>query len=364
MRGKETALLASLRFTKEGGGAILIPQTKIWRGKSVSREKVYQLLTERTGQFCSGEEISRQLGISRAAVWKAMDSLRRDGYTIEARTGLGYRLVAAPDALVEREIRRHLPKDFSCPDLRCLEEIDSTNSYLKREAICGAPSGTVAVANRQTAGRGRRERGFLSPADKGVYLSVLLRPPLPPSALLGVTGMAAVAVCRAVERVSGARPGIKWTNDLVLNGKKLCGILTEMALEGETGMVQSLVIGAGVNVSHSEADFGPEVAELATSLMLEGYRASRPALAAAMIEELYRLRDSLGGDTSQWVEDYRLRCVNLGKEVRLLWSEGRETARAVDIDDQFGLVICRADGSMDTVRTGEVSIRGLYGYAD
>jgi len=330
----------------------------------MSREKVYQLLEERGGAFCSGEEISQRLGISRAAVWKAVDSLRRDGYTIEARTGLGYRLAAVPDALVEREIRRHLPKGFPCPGLRCLEEVDSTNSYLKREALAGAPHGTVAVANCQTAGRGRLSRSFLSPLDRGVYLSVLLRPQLPPEALMGSTGMAAVAVCRAVERVSGADVGIKWTNDLVLNGKKLCGILTEMTLEGETGAAESLVIGAGVNVSHTPEDFGPEVSRMATSLREEGYAVPRARLAAAMIEELYRLSECLGGDTGGWVQEYRRRCVTLGRPVQLLWSEGLEQAQALDIDGQFGLVVRRADGSVTTVRTGEVSVRGLYGYVE
>lgn len=126
----------------------------------MSREKVYELLRQRTGEFFSGEELSRTLGISRAAVWKAIDSLRRDGYTIEARKSQGYRLVAAPDALVEREIRRYLPGDVPCPDLRCLQEVDSTNSYLKREALKGAPHGTVAVANCQSAGRGRMAGAF------------------------------------------------------------------------------------------------------------------------------------------------------------------------------------------------------------
>lgn len=236
----------------------------------MSRERVYQLLREQAGTFVSGQELSGLLGISRAAVWKAIDSLRRDGYTIEARTGLGYRLTAAPDALAEREIRRFLTAD--CPDLRCLAEIDSTNSYLKREALAGAPHGTAATAECQTAGRGRMTRGFRSPAGRGVYLSVLLRPQLPPEALLGVTGMTAVAVCAAVERTAGVRPKIKWTNDLVLHGKKLCGILTELAVEGETGLVQSLVIGAGVNVSHTPEDFGPEVSAMATSLAQEGYQ--------------------------------------------------------------------------------------------
>ncbi len=328
----------------------------------MSREKVYQLLEERGGTFCSGEEISQRLRISRAAVWKAVDSLRRDGYTIEARTGLGYRLAAVPDALVEREIRRHLPKGFPCPGLRCLEEVDSTNSYLKREALAGAPHGAVAVANCQTAGRGRLSRSFLSPPDRGVYLSVLLRPQLPPEALMGSTGMAAVAVCRAIERVSGADVGIKWTNDLVLNGKKLCGILTEMTLEGETGAAESLVIGAGVNVRHTPEDFGPVVSRMATSLEQEGYAVPRARLAAAMIEELYRLSECLGGDTGGWVEEYRRRCVTLGRPVQLLWTEGLEQAQALDIDGQFGLVVRRADGSVTTVRTGEVSVRGLYGY--
>lgn len=328
----------------------------------MSKERIYQLLREEPEGYLSGQALSRRLGISRAAVWKAIDSLRRDGYSIEARTGLGYRLTGAPDALTEREIRHFLTAD--CPDLRCLEEIDSTNSYLKREALTGAPHGTVAVANRQTAGRGRMTRSFQSPSGKGVYLSVLLRPQLPPEALMGVTGMTAVAVCNAVERSAGVRPAIKWTNDLVLHGKKICGILTEMALEGETGLTQSLVIGAGVNVGHTPEDFGPEVASMATSLNQEGCPVSRARLAAAMIEELGRLSDALGGDTSDWVAAYRRDCVNLGKPVRLLWTDGQTQAEAIDIDEQFGLVIRLPDGSVETVRTGEVSVRGLYGYVE
>ena len=328
----------------------------------MSKERIYALLRAAGDGYVSGQELSEKLGVSRAAVWKAIDSLRQEGYAIEARTGLGYRLTAAPDALTAREVRRFLTVD--CPDLRCLEEIDSTNSYLKREALVGAPHGTVAAANRQTAGRGRMTRSFQSPPGKGVYLSVLLRPQLPPGELMGVTGMAAVAVCNAVERTAGVRPGIKWTNDLVLNGRKICGILTEMALEGETGLTQSLVIGAGANVSHTPEDFGPEVSKMATSLTQEGFPVSLPALAAAMIEELYRLSDALGGDTRPWAEAYRRDCVNLGKRVQLLWTDHQTEAEAVDIDEQFGLVVRLADGTLTTVRTGEVSVRGLYGYVE
>lgn len=263
--------------------------------------------------------------------------------------------------LTAEAIRACLDEDTVCPELRCFREIDSTNSYLKREVLSGAPHGTVAVADCQSAGRGRLGRAFLSPAGKGIYLSVLFRPQLPPEKLTSCTGMAAVAVCRAVESVCGARPQIKWTNDLVLGGGKLCGILAETVLAPEgTG----LIIGVGINVDHCREDFGPEVGKLATSLALEGYAVSRPALAAALIRELYRLENDLGGDTAPWVAEYRRRCVNLGKEVRLLWTEGCERAEALDVDDTFGLVVRRRDGSLYTVRTGEVSVRGLYGYVE
>ena len=328
----------------------------------MSRERVYALLNEHPGEFLSGEAVSAQLGVSRAAVWKAIEALRREGHVIEARTGLGYRLTAPADLLTEEAVRRCFRPGTVCGDLRCLETVDSTNSYLKREALLGAPDRTVAAASAQTAGRGRAGRTFQSPAGRGVYLSVLLRPRVPAEALLSATGMAAVAVSRAVERTAGVRPLIKWTNDLVLNGRKLCGILTEIALEGETGRAESLVIGAGVNVSHTPEDFGPEVSRMATSLVQEGFPVSRAALAAAMAEELFVLADALGGDVTAWVEAYRRQCVNLGKPVRLLWTEGQTEAVAEDIDEQFGLTVRLPDGSRQTVRTGEVSVRGLYGY--
>lgn len=267
------------------------------------------------------------------------------------------------EKLSVQEIAKHLSRKELGSHLRCMEEIDSTNAYLKREAMTGAPAGTVAVAEYQTAGRGRRGRSFLSPAGKGVYFSVLLRPHLPPEKLMCATGLAAVAVCRAVEQCCGAKIEIKWVNDLVLNGKKLGGILTELVLDGSE-QDPTLLIGVGINVSHSREDFTPEVAELATSLAMEGYTLSRAQLAAALIEQLHLLSELLGGDISSWVAEYRRRCVNLGKDVQLLWSDNRERATALDVDESLGLVIRRTDGTMDVVRTGEVSVRGLYGYVD
>ena len=311
--------------------------------------------------------MSRTLGVSRAAVWKAVDALRKEGYEIEARTGLGYRLASAPDVLTEAEIRGFLgPTAIVGRELRCFQELDSTSTYLKAQG--DAPDGTVAVADSQTAGRGRMDRSFQSPKGQGIYLSVLLRPPLPPDRLPPVTALAGVAVCAAVERVCGARPGLKWPNDPVLNGKKLCGILTELSLEAETGRVQSLVLGIGINVGQGPEDFTPEVREMATSLRQElGRPVSRPQLTAALLEELDRAYAALlAGDLSAYLTAYRRRCVNLGKTVQLIPFGGgdRETAQAVDIDGEFSLVVRGADGKERTVRSGEVSVRGLWGYTE
>ena len=332
----------------------------------MSRQAVLSLLRQQEG-FVSGGEISRRLGISRTAIWKAVDALRREGYTVEARTGLGYRLLEAPDAVTEPEIRHFLGEtDRVGRTLVCLEEVDSTNLRAKQLAAEGAADGTVVVADRQTAGRGRLGRSFQSPGGRGIYLTALLRPALPPERLSPVTAMAGVAVCRAVERICGASPGLKWPNDPVLEGKKLCGILTELSLEGETGRVQDLVLGIGINVSQRPEDFTPEVREMATSLAQAlGRPVSRPALAAEVIREVDQLYAALAaGELEPYLAEYRRRCVNLGRTVRLLGPGGGETAEALDIDADFGLVVRTADGTVRTVRSGEVSVRGLYGYTE
>lgn len=333
----------------------------------MSRKTVLALLRAQGEEFLSGEEISGRLGLSRTAVWKAVDALRREGYEIEARAGLGYRLTGTPDALTELEIRSFLEETAVVGrELQCFDEIDSTNNYAKRIALSGAPDGTVIVADCQTAGRGRMDRSFQSPKGKGIYLTALLRPELPPERLLPVTALAGVAVCAAVERVCGVRPGLKWPNDPVLGSRKLCGILTELSVEAETGRVQYLVLGIGVNVLQTAEDFTPEVAEMATSLaMALGRPVSRPALAAALIEELDRLYTALrAGDLSEYLAAYRRDCVNLGKAVQLISPAGRETVTAVGIDGDFGLVVRGADGEERAVRSGEVSVRGLYGYVE
>ena len=244
--------------------------------------------------------------------------------------------------------------------LICLEEVDSTNNYAKELARAGGADGTVVIADCQTAGRGRRERSFQSPRGKGLYLTVLLRPGLRPDRLTPVTALAGVAVCGAVERVCGVRPGLKWPNDPVLRGKKLCGILTELTGAG------ALILGIGINVSQSAEDFSPDVAAMATSLVLElGRPVSRAALAAALLEELDRLYDALrAGRWQAALDQYRRDCVNLGRRVQLLTADGRETVTAVAVDEDFGLVVRDGAGAVRTVRSGEVSVRGMYGYTE
>ncbi len=330
----------------------------------MGKETVLKLLQER-GDWVSGEDVSARLGISRAAVWKTVDALRRDGCVIESRKSRGYRLVGAPDSLNETAIRACLgATERVGKRLCCFERIDSTNSYLKRIASEGAADGTVAVADEQTGGKGRRGRSFLSLPGRGVYLSVLLRPDVAPDRLLPLTGFSAVAICSAVERIAHVRPQIKWTNDLVLNGKKLCGILTELSMEGESGALQYVVVGVGVNVGQTREEFGAELEQIATSLTSEtGARVSRAALAAAMIEELDAMYGALlRGETQPYLDAYRRDCLTIGREVQLLWQDTRERVRAVGVDDALGLEVIRGDGTRDVIRTGEVSVRGLYGY--
>ena len=262
---------------------------------------------------------------------------------------------------MEEEIRRLLgPVSLVGRQILYFQEIDSTNTYAKMLAGRGGESGTVVIAGSQTAGRGRQGRSFQSPSEKGLYLSVLLQLDLPPERLLPVTALAGVAVCEAVEAVCGVRPGIKWPNDPVLHGKKICGILTE--LTGEN----AVILGIGINVSQTAEDFTPDVAALAASLeMLLGHPVSRTALAAALIRRLDRMTAALlTGDLDGYQAAYRRDCVNLGKRVQLLSLQGREDAIALDVDECFGLVVRDGAGRVRTVHSGEVSVRGMYGYVE
>ena len=313
----------------------------------------------------SGEGICKTLGVTRAAVWKTIDQLRQEGYAIDAAPKRGYTLSSVPDRLDTALVRAYLSGHPWQALTAAVPSVDSTNNACKRLAAEGAPDGTVVLTDRQTAGRGRRGRTFVSPPG-GLYFSTILRPHAKPEALMHLTAMAAVAAARAVFAVSGVYPDIKWTNDLILNGRKLCGILTELSVEGETGELQYVVAGIGFNVSQREEDFVGEVSKIATSILREtGRLISRAELSAAMIEELDALYTALrSGETSGYLDEYRRRCVTIGREVQLLWQDTKEKVTALDVDEEFGLIVRRENGTVETVRTGEVSVRGLYGYVE
>lgn len=328
------------------------------------RHTILEALCASKGEYISGEHLSQTLGITRSAVWKGVDALRREGYEIESRTRLGYRLLSMPDTLEPEALAARLNTAVVGRRILFFDTLDSTNTYAKQAALTGGENGLVILAGQQTGGRGRSGRSFQSPPSKGLYLTALLRPTAAPAAVLPVTALAAVAACRAIERICGLRPGIKWTNDLVLDTRKLVGILTEMGVEGETGVLQYMAVGIGINLNQTQADFSGAVADMATSLrMVLGRTVSRAELAVALMEELDRLYAALlTQDYAPWLAEYRRSCVTLGHPVRILGSGPERVAYAEEIDDAFGLVVRYDDGRRETIRSGEVSVRGLYGY--
>ena len=241
--------------------------------------------------------------------------------------------------------------------------IESTNTHARTLAKEGAPHGTVLIADRQTGGRGRLGRGFHSPGGSGVYFTVILRPCCHASELMHLTCAAAVAACDAVEAVTGLRPGIKWTNDLVCGTRKLGGILTELGLNPD-GTVDYAIIGMGINCCQQEQDFPEEIRTIAASLaMVTGKTVTRSRLAAALIEACFRMDQILLTAKEELLRRYRRGCVTLGREISLVRADGRiHHGRALDIDREGALIVAHDDGHLETVSSGEVSIRGMYGY--
>lgn len=264
---------------------------------------------------------------------------------------------------MKAEIIRCLPQDFPWADrLTYLEEVDSTNDYLRKLARSGAPHGTVVIADHQTGGHGRRGRSFLSPAGVGIYFSLLLRPGCAPAELMHLTCATAAAMCDAVEASAGFRPGIKWTNDLVYGGRKLCGILTELGLTPQGGLDYA-IIGIGVNCCQRQEDFPPALQGIAGSLsMAAGHTICRARVAAAMMVSLNAMADTLLPGREEMLRRYRRDCVTLGQEISLLRGDEVRHGRALDVDDQGALVVAFPDGTVEAVSSGEVSVRGMYGY--
>ncbi|MCL2828722.1 MAG: biotin--[acetyl-CoA-carboxylase] ligase [Oscillospiraceae bacterium] len=328
----------------------------------MSKETLLQLLADRA-DYVSGEEMSQVLGVSRAAVWKNIRTLREAGYEIDAKTNRGYRLVSRPDILSAAAIRFQVVSKNFCSEIIYLDEVDSTNSYLKRLAASGAEHGTVAVANSQTGGRGRMGRGFVSQPGKGVFLSVLLRPSTVPPETAALTAFSAVAICEAISAVSPVSPQIKWVNDIIVGDKKICGILSEMSMEAETGQVEYIVIGAGINVNYRAENFPAEIRNKATSLaMLTDEPVSREKLAAALIDAFARMYSQCFTQPEFYVARYRELCATVGRDILVLRGDERHPAHAIGISPDCGLMVRYPDGREETLHYGETSILGEHGY--
>ena len=313
------------------------------------RSRILELLRKAGEEYMSGEEIAKKLGVSRTAVWKHIKELREAGYGIKSRSRSGYALEEPPDCLLPGEIKNGLRTRCIAKDIVFFEEIDSTNQVAKQLAQKGAAAGTVVVAESQGKGRGRLERSYFSPAGKGIWFSVILRPHILPQEAPKCTLLAAVAVAMAMKRF-GLKSEIKWPNDILHEGKKLTGILTEMS--AEIDRINYIVIGTGINVNIEEEEFPEELRDKATSLsIMKGERLPRVAFfqAVLVLEE-----DGFAPIIARWREY----AVTLGQEVHVIGAIGKDSfdGRAIDIDEE-GALLVETEGGVRRVLAGDVSIR-------
>jgi BirA family transcriptional regulator, biotin operon repressor / biotin---[acetyl-CoA-carboxylase] ligase len=319
-----------------------------------SEELVLAFLAEAADDFVSGEAISGKLGLSRAAVWKHVDALRGQGYRIDALPARGYRLVAIPDRLGALEVGPLLQTHDLGQRLHWSAELPSTNDRARELAEDGADHGEVVIAESQTAGRGRRGRTWSSPAGRNLYMSVILRPQLPPQRAPELTLVASLAACDAC-RQAGVDAGIKWPNDVLVGDRKVAGILTEMSAEADA--VHWVVLGIGVNLNSSAADFPDDLRDSATSLAIErGQPVPRALFAAALLSTLEQWLDVHAADGFGPIrEAWRTRSCTLGREVRVD-ADGAEVAGvAEDIDESGALLVRTASGLLRYV-AGDVRL--------
>lgn len=323
------------------------------------KAEILKMLRETDG-YVSGQELCNKFGVSRTAVWKAINQLKENGYEIEAVQNKGYHLLSAPDVMDQTELESIHATEWAGCEIYYFDSIDSTNTKAKELAEEGHPSGTLVVADRQTAGKGRRGRSWESPTGIGIFMTLMLKPEINPNHASMLTLVAAMATTRAIRRVTGVPAMIKWPNDIVMNGKKVCGILTEMSAQFD--YINHIVIGIGINV-HNE-DFPEEIAQTASSLYLEsGQHIHRASLIEAFLEEFedvyaeYLKTEDMEG----LMKEYDSMLVNRGRQVRVLDPKEPFEGKAMGITKKGELIVDTWE-SRKLVSSGEVSVRGIYGY--
>lgn len=311
--------------------------------------------------YVSGQELCERMGVSRTAVWKNINKLKEEGYIIEAVQNKGYRMVECPDVVTESEIKSQKSSGFAGNKIFCYDTTDSTNNQARRLGEAGEPHGTLVTAETQSAGKGRRGRSWASPSGSGIWMSILLRPDLSPAHAPMLTLVAGLSMARAIEKATGLSPRIKWPNDLVLNGRKICGILTEMSTEVE--QIHYVVIGIGVNANIDE--FPPEIKDNATSLKLElGKAVVRAEIIAAFLEFFEKDYETFLKDRNfrHLKKVYNGMLINVGKPVKIMDPGNEYTGTALGIDEEGRLLVEKEGGGVLAVSSGEVSVRGVYGY--
>ncbi len=312
------------------------------------RSELLKLFEARRGEYISGESIALSLGVSRAAVWKAVKSLKEEGYPIDGVPNRGYRLSAASDLLSEEAVRLTLRHQIP---LTVYGETDSTLKRCSILALEGAGNGTAVIADSQTAGRGRLGRSFYSPPGKGLYLSMVLRADFDMSRSVLITVAACAAAAQAIEAVTGITPDIKWVNDLYLNGKKICGILCEALTDFESGQITAVIPGIGINCRPQEF---PEELRGKAGWIPASF--SRNELAAELIDRMLEITENI--EDRSFMDYYRAHSMVVGKEISVRKiNQEPFPARALAVDNDGGLVIRHGDGREETLTTGEVSIR-------
>lgn len=324
------------------------------------KEEILRLLRSADG-YISGQELCNRFGVSRTAVWKAINQLKEAGYEIEAQQNKGYRLKAAPDLMTEAEIKSLMHTEWVAKEVLYFDTIDSTNTKAQELAEKGYPSGTLVVADKQESGKGRRGRSWVSPSGTGIFMTLMIKPDINPNNASMLTLVAALAVAKAITSVTGEEALIKWPNDIVINGKKVCGILTEM--NAQFDYINHIVVGIGINV-HNES-FPEEISQMASSLMIEagGKRFHRAQIIAETMSYFEQYYDTFlkTQDLSALVREYDELLVNMNKAVRVLDPKEPFDGKAMGITPKGELIVDTWE-SRKLVSSGEVSVRGIYGY--
>ncbi len=315
------------------------------------KDKILKKLEE-SADYLSGQEIASQAGVSRAAVWKAVKQLKDEGYGIDSVSSKGYRLVSPADSISKNEIERGLKPSADGLEVIVFDSVDSTNNEAKRMLANGFASNALIVANEQTSGRGRLGRSFYSPKNTGIYMTFLMQSDLLLSDAVTVTTAAAVAVVKAIEQVTDIVPEIKWVNDVYVNGRKVCGILTEAVSDFETGVAKSVIIGIGINITTE--DFPDEIKSRASSLGVSS--PVRNALISAAANELCDIWHKLP-DRTAFISCYKSHSMIIGREIDFYINNVKSTGTAADIDENGGLIVDLPDGTQTTLSSGEVTIR-------